>query len=101
MSVKIKKNKYNLPVHTDKNLDIQMSRNLGWGGRWEGGSGWGIHVNPRLIHVNVWQKPLQYCKVISLPPKKKSRNLMLRFQKLTLCSLIVALFQPYFSGYLL
>ena len=22
-------------------------------GRWEGGSGWGIHVYPRLIHVNV------------------------------------------------
>ena len=21
--------------------------------RWEGGSGWGIHVNPWLIHVNV------------------------------------------------
>ena len=37
-----------------------------WRGRWEGGSGWRIHVNPRLIHVNVWQKPLQYCKVISL-----------------------------------
>ena len=35
-------------------------------GRWEGGSGWGIHVNPWLIHVNIWQKPLQYCKVISL-----------------------------------
>ena len=34
--------------------------------RWEGGSGWGTHVNPWLIHVNVWQKPLQYCKVISL-----------------------------------
>ena len=31
-----------------------------------GGSGWGTHVNPRLIHVNVWQKPPQYCKVISL-----------------------------------
>ena len=30
-----------------------------------GGSGWGTHVNPWLIHVNVWQKPLQYCKVIS------------------------------------
>ena len=27
---------------------------------------WGMHVNPWLIHVNVWQKPLQYCKVISL-----------------------------------
>ena len=25
-----------------------------------------IHVNPWLIHVNVWQKPLQYCKVNSL-----------------------------------
>ena len=41
-------------------------RGIGWGGRWEGGLGWGIHVNPWLIHVNVWQKPLQYCKVISL-----------------------------------
>ena len=38
---------------------------MGWGGRWEGGSGWGPHVNPWLIHGNVWQKPLQYCKVIS------------------------------------
>ena len=41
-------------------------RGMGWGGRREGGSGWGAHVNPWLIHVNVWQKPLQYCKVISL-----------------------------------
>ena len=28
-------------------------RGMGWGGRWEGGSGWGTHVNPWLIHVNV------------------------------------------------
>ena len=41
-------------------------RGMGWGGRWEGGLGWGTHVNPWLIHVNVWQKSLQYCKVISL-----------------------------------
>ena len=41
-------------------------RGMGWGGRQEGGSGWGTHVNPWLIHVNVWQKPPQYCKVISL-----------------------------------
>ena len=41
-------------------------RGMGWGGRQERGSGWGIHVNPWLTHVNVWQKPLQYCKVISL-----------------------------------
>ena len=37
---------------------------MGLGGRWEGGSGWGTHVHPWLIHVNVWQKPPQYCKVI-------------------------------------
>ena len=41
-------------------------RGIGWGGRREGGSGWGKHINPWLIHVNVWQKPLQYCKVTSL-----------------------------------
>ena len=51
-------------------------------GRWEGASGWGTHVNPWLVHVNVWQKPLQYCKVISLQlikingkkKKKKQEN---------------------------
>ena len=45
---------------------IGRPRGIGWRGRWEGGSGWGIRVNPWLIHVNVWQNPLQYCKVISL-----------------------------------
>ena len=38
----------------------------------EGGGrvpGWGTHVHPLLIHVNVWQKPLQYCKVIHLQLK--------------------------------
>ena len=40
-------------------------------GRWEGGSGWGTHVHPWLIHVNVWQKPPQCCKVISFRLKKK------------------------------
>ena len=34
-----------------------------------GGSGWETHVHPWLIHVNVWQKTLQYCKVISLQLK--------------------------------
>ena len=41
-------------------------RGIEWRGRWEGGSGWGTHVNPWLIHVNVWKEPLQYCEVISL-----------------------------------
>ena len=41
-------------------------RGMGWGGSREGGLGWGTHVKPWLIHVSVWQKPLQYCEVISL-----------------------------------
>ena len=55
----------------------------GWdgagGGR--GGSGWETHINPWLIHVNVWQKSLQYCKVISLQlikiNEKKKENVPL------------------------
>ena len=38
-------------------------RGIGWRGRWEGGSGWGTHVNPWLFHFNVWQNPLQYKKL--------------------------------------
>ena len=52
-------------------------RGIGWGGMQEGGSGRVTHVNPWLIHVNVWGKPLQYCKVISLQLIKtngKKRN---------------------------
>ena len=54
-------------------------RGIGWRGRWEEGSGRGIQVNPWLIHVDVWQKPLQYCKVINLQlikinEKKKIRE---------------------------
>ena len=33
------------------------------------GSGWGTHVHPWLIHVDVWQKPSQYYKVIILQLK--------------------------------
>ena len=49
-------------------------RGIGWRGRWERGSGWGTHVNLWLIHVNVWQNPLQYCKIISLQLIKKKKN---------------------------
>ena len=37
---------------------LGRSRGMGWGGRWEGGSEWGTHINPGLSYVNVWQKPL-------------------------------------------
>ena len=39
---------------------LGLPRGMGCGGRWGRGSGWGTHVNPWLIHVNVWQNPLQY-----------------------------------------
>ena len=41
----------------------------GWGGWWEGSSGWGTWVHPWRIHVNLWQKPLPYCKVSSFQLK--------------------------------
>ena len=34
----------------------------------------GTHVHPWLIHVDIWQKPPQYYKVISLQFKKKKRT---------------------------
>ena len=39
---------------------------LGGEGGGRGELGWGIHVTLWLIPVNVLQKPIQYCKVISL-----------------------------------
>ena len=36
---------------------------------WDDPKGWGTYVHSWLIHVNVWQKPLQYYKVISLQLK--------------------------------
>ena len=58
----------NCPLHQHFRFDkrVTLIRGTGWGGGWEGRSGWGTHVSPCLIHVHVWQKPLQYCKVISL-----------------------------------
>ena len=46
--------------YTGKTQKDGMGREVGGGG-----SGWGTHVNPWPIHVNLWQKPLQNCKVIS------------------------------------
>ena len=43
-------------------------RGIGWRGRWEGGSGWGTHVNPWLFHFSVWQNSLQ------LKKKKKEKK---------------------------
>ena len=45
-------------------------RGIRWRGRWEGGSGWGTHVNPWLFHFNVCQNPLQYKKKKNKKTKK-------------------------------
>ena len=60
-------------------------RGIRWRGRWKGGLGWGIHVNPWLILVKVWQKPLQYCKVISLQLIKINGKKMENKIKCELC----------------
>ena len=56
-----------LPLYlVSRNFHRKRCGGMGWGGRQEGCSGQGTLVHPWLIHVNVWQKALQYCKVISL-----------------------------------
>ena len=57
---------------TGQSKPVHWDNPEGWdgegGGR--GGSGLGTHVYPWLIHVKgVWQKPPQYCKLISLKLK--------------------------------
>ena len=51
-------------------------RGMVWGGRWEGGSGWGTHVHPWWIHVSVWQN--QYKLYSNKPPKKQTNETELR-----------------------
>ena len=50
-------------------LTISDVEHIFMGREVRGGLGWGTHVHPWLIHVYVWQKTLQYCKVISLQLK--------------------------------
>ena len=58
---------------------------LGWGGRWEEGSGWGTNLHPVVDPCQCMAKPLQYCKVISLQlikinkKKKNKSTLFYRF----------------------
>ena len=60
---------------TGKNQRDGIGREVG------GGSGRGTHVNSWLIRVNVWEKPLQYCKVINL-------QLILKKKEIYLCSIL-------------
>ena len=48
-----------------------------WSGKWEVGSGLGIHVHPWLIHVNVWQNQYSIVKQnkVKIKIKKKISEL--------------------------
>ena len=76
-------NKYTIKGETDHQLRLDA-----WDGcselvHWEDPEGWRTHVNPWLIHVNVWQKPLQYCEVISLQLTKiNGKNKLKKKRKL-------------------
>ena len=72
-------------------------RGMRWRGRWEGRSGRGTHVNPWLIHVNIWQKSLQYCKVINLQLIKingKNKK-KIKYHLIVLLVILCAWYFPY------
>ena len=48
---------------------LGQPRGMGWGGRGGAFRMWG-HVHLWLIHVDVWQKPPQYCKVLAAAAAK-------------------------------
>ena len=41
---------------------LGLPRGMVWGGRWEEGSGWGTHVHPWWMHVDVWQNQYNIVK---------------------------------------
>ena len=44
---------------------LRQPRGMGWGGRWEEGSGWGTHVHLWWIHVDVWQNQYNIVKQLA------------------------------------
>ena len=53
-----------------------MGREVGGGFRMR------TYVNPWLIYVNVWQKTLQYCKIVSLQLIKIIGNIYLKIKNM-------------------
>ena len=41
---------------------LGQPRGMVWGWRWEVGAGWGTHVHPWWIHVDVWQNQYNIVK---------------------------------------
>ena len=51
---------------------LYQPRGMGWGGRMEGGSKGGEYVYLWLIHVEIWQKTIQFYKAFILQEKEKT-----------------------------
>ena len=56
---------------TGRSKPVHWDYPVGWDEKGGGRGVWdeGAHVHPWLVHVNVWQKLPQYCKVIRLQLK--------------------------------
>ena len=48
-------NTSNFPLDFELTNKNNRPRGMVWGGKWEGGSGWGTRVHLWQIHVDVWQ----------------------------------------------
>ena len=42
---------------------LGQPREMGWGGKWEGGSGWGTHVYLWWIYFDIWQNQYNIVKL--------------------------------------
>ena len=69
----------------------------GWcTGKTQRGSGWGTNAHPWLIHVKVWQKPLQYCNLSPIKINKFKK----RIKKKNLSELWMCLSNKYLSPFI-
>ena len=71
------------------------SREMIWGGRWEGGSRLGTHVHPWRVHVNVWQNQYSIVKQNKVKKKKGKDVEKVSLRNLSYCALMMCKF---FSG---
>ena len=75
---------------------------MGWGGRCGGIQDRGTQVYLWLVHVHVWSKPPEYCKVVSLQlnkllkkkKKKSSKNIEKNLAKERVCHLPAVYLHP-------
>ena len=59
----LKFNQWLVEIYLTYSIILNSAVQHKWRGRWEGGSGWGRHVNSRTFHFNVWQNSLQIKKI--------------------------------------